>query len=204
MTNSEIKQWAKEKLKGNWTKILPAIIVAGILTNLSIGGGQTENGYSSGYSLGWIFYFVEIGLVAYMVKFINDEKAEFKDIFNYSKDFGRAIGAVLLQGLFVFLWALLLIIPGIIKLISYSLVPYLMADSKYDNVGITDLLKKSEEMMNGHKIDYFILNLSFIGWHILAIFTLFILEIWIVPYQTTANTKFLNDIKLSYEAGNQQ
>ena len=204
MTNSEIKQWAKEKIKGNWTKILPAIIVAGILTNLSIGGGQTENGYSSGYSLGWIFYFVEIGLVAYMVKFINDEKAEFKDIFNYSKDFGRAIGAVLLQGLFVFLWALLLIIPGIIKLISYSLVPYLMADSKYDNVGISDLLKKSEEMMNGHKIDYFILNLSFIGWHILAIFTLFILEIWIVPYQTTANTKFLNDIKLSYEAGNQQ
>ena len=204
MTNSEIKQWAKEKIKGNWTKILPAIIVAGILTNLSIGGGQTENGYSSGYSLGWIFYFVEIGLVAYMVKFINDEKVEFKDIFNYSKDFGRAIGAVLLQGLFVFLWALLLIIPGIIKLISYSLVPYLMADSKYDNVGITDLLKKSEEMMNGHKIDYFILNLSFIGWHILAIFTLFILEIWIVPYQTTANTKFLNDIKLSYEAGNQQ
>ena len=134
-----------------------------------------------------------------MVKFINDQPVEFKDIFNYSKDFGRAIGAVLLQALYVFLFALLLIIPGIMKLIAYSLVPYLMADDKYDNLGLKELLTKSEEMMNGHKMDYFMLNLSFIGWHILAIFTLGILEIWVIPYQTTATTKFLNDIKVSNE-----
>ena len=205
MTNSEIKKWSKEKIKGKWFKILPAIFVASILTGLTVGGGYSSDTgtYSSGYSLGWIFYFVQIGLVAYMVKFINDEQVEFKDIFNYSKDFGRAIGAVLLQAIYVLLFLLLLIIPGIIKLIAYSLVPYLMADAKYDSLGLKELLTKSEEMMNGHKMDYFMLNLSFIGWHFLAIFTLFILEIWIVPYQTTANTKFLNDIKLSNENGNQ-
>lgn len=201
MTNSEIKQWAKEKIKGKWLSILPAIFVASLLTGLTLGSSySSETGtFSSGYNVGWIFYFVQIGLVAYMVKFINDQPVEFKDIFNYSKDFGRAIGAVLLQALYVFLFALLLIIPGIMKLIAYSLVPYLMADDKYDNLGLKELLTKSEEMMNGHKMDYFMLNLSFIGWHILAIFTLGILEIWVIPYQTTATTKFLNDIKVSNE-----
>ena len=48
--------------------------------------------------------------------------------------------------------------------------------------------------MNGHKMDFFVLQLSFIGWHILAVFTLGLLEIWIVPYQKTAETKFLYDI----------
>ena len=201
MTNSEIKQWAKEKIKGKWLSILPAIFVASILTNLTLGSGySTETGtFSTGYNVGWVFYFVQIGLVAYMVKFINDQPVVFKDIFNYSKDFGRAIGAVLLQALYVFLFALLLIIPGIIKLIAFALVPYLMADNKYDSLGLKELLTKSEEMMNGHKMDYFMLNLSFIGWHILAVFTLGILEIWIIPYQTTATTKFLNDIKLGNE-----
>lgn len=62
-----------------------------------------------------------------------------------------------------------------------------------------DILKKSEEMMNGHKMDYFMLCLSFIGWHILAFFTCFILEIWVLPYQTVAQVKFLSDVKAASE-----
>ena len=54
-------------------------------------------------------------------------------------------------------------------------------------------------MMDGHKADYFMLGLSFIGWHILALFTFGLLELWILPYQYTAMTKFLNDIKISTE-----
>ena len=54
-------------------------------------------------------------------------------------------------------------------------------------------------MMMGHKMDYFVLTLSFIGWHILAIFTLGLLEIWIIPYEKVATTKFLLDVKEAYE-----
>ena len=53
--------------------------------------------------------------------------------------------------------------------------------------------------MNGHKMEYFMLGLSFIGWHLLAIPTLMILEIWIVPYQQTAITKYMYDLRINYK-----
>ena len=65
-----------------------------------------------------------------------------------------------------------------------------------------DILKKSQDMMQGHRMDLFILSLSFIGWHILAIFTFGLLELWILPYQKTAETKFLYDVKTAYEGRN--
>ena len=70
-----------------------------------------------------------------------------------------------------------------------------MADEKYNDTKIPELLKLSENMMKGHKMDFFLLNLSFIGWHIL-------LEIWVAPYQQIAVTKFLTDVKESYEQNN--
>ena len=202
MTNSEIRKWAREKLKGKLWPVLAAIVVAGILTNLSFSTTSTSADgtvTSTSYNFGWLFYFVEVGLAYYLVKFIKDEKYEFNDIFHFAKDFGKCIGACLLQALWIFLFTLLLIIPGIMKAIGYSLVPYLMADDKYRGLKIPELLKKSEEMMNGHKMDYFLLNLSFIGWIILAVFTLGILMIWVGPYLSVAQAKFLNDVKEAAE-----
>lgn len=100
----------------------------------------------------------------------------------------------------VFLYYLLLIVPGIIKTISYSLVPYILVDDP--NMSSGDVLDLSAKMMNGHKMDYFKLGLSFIGWHLLAALTLGILEIWIAPYQATAMTKFLSEVKSEYEKTN--
>ena len=202
MTNSEIRQWAKEKIKGNLWNILPALIVATILTSLTIGGGYKDGKVESGVSLGWIFYFVEVGLAYFMVKFVKGEKTEFNDIFHFSKDFIKCIGANLLQAIYIILFLLLLIVPGIMKIMAFALVPYIMADEKYKDESIPNLLKISEKMMNGHKMDFFLLNLSFIGWHILAACTFFILEIWVAPYHQTAATKFLNDVKESYEKEN--
>ena len=134
-----------------------------------------------------------------MVKFINDQKYEFKDIFHFSNDYVRIFLVNLLQIIFVALWTILLVVPGIIKAFSYALVPYLLADDKYKDLGYRDLLKKSEEMMNGHKMDYFVFCLSFIGWFLLACVTAGILLIWLSPYFTTAQVKFLNDIKTGAE-----
>ena len=204
MSREELKKWAKEKVQGKRWDILPAIIVASIITGLSfqIPNGATDaNGVAQSYtvSLGWIFAFVEVGLAYFMVKFVKGEKTSFNDIFAFTKDFGRDLGVCLLRDIFVVLWGLLLIIPGVIKAYAYSLVPMLLADDKYKDLSATELLKKSEEMMNGHKMDYFVLQLSFIGWHILAIFTLFLLEIWIAPYQKTAEIKFLYDVQTDFE-----
>lgn len=199
MNNSEIKQWAKEKIKGNiWTLIVPIVIVS-ILTSLTIGGGytHTEDGgysYNAGVSIGIFFYFVQVGLAYFMVKFINDQPHELKDIFAYTKDYLRIFITGILKGIFTALFTLLFIIPGIIKGLGYALVELILADEKYKDLDHMAVLRKSEELMNGHKMDYFLLGLSFIGWHILAIFTLGILELWITPYYTTAKFKFLDNI----------
>jgi len=203
MTRGELKEWAKGKIKGHIWELLVPILVAGLLTGLTIGAkanytdGKFE--YFAGYNLGFFLYFVEVGLTYFMVQFINDKEYAFSDLFKFAKDYVRIFVVNLLQCIFVFLWTLLLIVPGIIKGFAYSLVSFLLADEKYSDLGYMDVLKKSDEMMKGHKMDLFVFELSYIGWWILAGFTLGILCIWLVPYYTTAKYKFLNDIKTGYE-----
>lgn len=91
-----------------------------------------------------------------------------------------------LRGLYLFLWALLLIVPAIIKNYSYFLTPYILADDPEEANPIT----RSRELMDGHKLQLFGLQLSFIGWYILGALTLGILTIlYVQPYyrQTMAN-----------------
>ena len=198
MSIKEIKQWSKEKIKGKSWGLLGVILVAGMLTGLSFTMKVTEESYVV-VNCGWIFFVVEVGLAYFMVNFITDKKYAIDDLFHFSKDFIKALLVGLLRDLFVFLWSLLLIVPGIIKGLAYSLIPMIMCDKKYNDLSYMEILKLSENMMKGHKLKYFLLGLSFIGWHILAIFTLFILELWIVPYQQTAATKFLYEVKKEYE-----
>lgn len=206
MNRVELKKWSKEKVKGNLKKLFPAIFVAGIISNLTYSNTVYENGkliVSEVSYLGFFFFFIEVGLTYFMINFITDKKYDFNDIFAFSKDFGKLLCVGIVRVIFVALWSLLLIVPGIIKAFAYALVPMICADEKYKDLGITDILKKSEEMMNGHKMDYFVLALSFIGWLLLVPFTLGIICIWLVPYMETAMTKFLYDVKCDYESKNQ-
>lgn len=205
MDRVEIKKWAKEKIKGHIWELLVPILVSGILTGLTIGQQYTMDGgtlkVEGGYNLGIFFYFVTVGLTYFMVKFINDEDHNFKDLFRFANDYVRIFVVNLLQGIFIVLWSLLLIIPGIMKAFAYALVPFILADDKYKDLSYTEVLKKSEQMMKGHKMDYFVFCLSFIGWFFLTILTFGLLLIWLSPYYETARVKFLNDIKVTAEGG---
>ena len=205
MERKELKEWSKNKIKGHiWQSLVP-ILVVGILTTLTVGAKYqiSEEGIikvtSTGYNLGILFCFLNVGLVYYIVQFIKDKEYQFSDLWKFINDYIRILLVTILEGIFTFLWALLLIVPGIIKAIAYSLVDFILGDDQYKDLSYTEVLKKSEEMMMGHKMDYFVLTLSFIGWHILAIFTLGLLEIWIIPYEKVATTKFLLDVKEAYE-----
>lgn len=207
MERAELKKWAKEKIKGHIVELLIPILVASILTTLTIGQTvttSTDGGFSykveGGVNLGFFFYFVTVGLTYFMVRFINDENHEFKDLFRFFKDYVRIFVVNLLQCIFVVLWSILLIVPGIMKAFSYALVPFLLADDKYNDLSYTAVLKKSEEMMKGHRMDYFVFYLSFFGWFLLALCTFGLLLIWLAPYFETARVKFLNDIKTSQES----
>lgn len=206
MTRPVLKEWAKQKIKGEWPNILVASLIAGIITGISIPTGIHEYGegmsVTTSIPIGFIFYFIEVGFIYFMINFINGKKPKFEDLFKYKDDFAKDLGTALLMYIFVCLFLLLFIIPGIIKGLAYSLVPYLLGDKKYKDLSPMEILKKSEEMMYGHKTDLFVLGLSFIGWYILSILTCGILFIWVIPYVQTATVKFLYDIKEDYEKSN--
>ena len=107
--------------------------------------------------------------------------------------FGNTLVAYLLVALYTFLWTLLLIIPGIIAAYSYSMTFYILADNP-DLKG-DDARKMSMEMMNGHKMDLFLLHLSYIGWIILCILTFGILYFWVLPWIINATAIFYDNLK---------
>ena len=207
MDRAELKTWAKEKIKGHIWELFIPILVAGILTGLTVGTKiqQTEHGFKvvdSGYNLGIFFAFVEVGLIIYLVKFIKDQPHEFKEIFAPVNDYIRIFITSLHEALMIFVFLFLLIVPGIMKAYSYALVTMLLGDEKYKDLKSGELLALSEKMMAGHRMDLFVLQISFIGWYLLAPFTLGLLLIWLEPYSKVAQTKFLLDIKEKYEAEN--
>ena len=114
------------------------------------------------------------------------------------KSWGHNVGGMLLMVVYTFLWSLLLIIPGIIKYFSYAMTPFILADKP--ELTANEAIELSMKMMDGHKLDFFILTLSFIGWSILAIFTLCIGYLWLMPYMYTTMAAFYEDVKAEYES----
>ena len=197
----EIKQWAKEKVKGKRLTILVVLIILSALSGYSVVNdkdGLLSSLLSIAMSL--LLFIVTVGYTKFMLNFINDKEYSLDQLWSYFGDWKNLATVWIHETIMIFLYFLLLIVPGIIKTISYSLVPYILVDDP--NMSSGDVLDLSTKMMNGHKMDYFKLELSFIGWHLLAVLTLGILEIWIAPYQATAMTKFLSEVKSEYEKAN--
>lgn len=100
----------------------------------------------------------------------------------------RSTLLLLLQSVFIFLWSLLLIIPGIIANLSYSQAFYILADN--DDISALDAIRQSKQMMRGYKGRLFCLELSFIGWALLCVLTFGIGYIFLAPYVQTSFANF--------------
>lgn len=120
--------------------------------------------------------------------------------FNSAKIFFKQVGVVVLNTILCALWAILLIVPGIIKGLAYSMYPYVLRDEP--DLSVWQTLKKSEAIMKGYKGKLFLLYLSFVGWFILGAFTFGILYIWLTPYIMTSTVKFYDDVRRAYYNGN--
>ena len=120
--------------------------------------------------------------------------------FNSAKIFFKQVGVVVLNTILCALWAILLVVPGIIKGLAYSMYPYVLRDEP--DLSVWQTLKKSEAIMKGYKGKLFLLYLSFIGWFILGAFTFGILYIWLTPYIMTSTVKFYDDVRRAYYNGN--
>ena len=114
-----------------------------------------------------------------------------------TKNYWHKVWGNFLMGLFIFLWSLLFVIPGIIKIFSYAMTPYILEE--HPELSANEAIDHSRAMMKGHKFDLFWLYLSFIGWFILCFFTLGIGILWLVPYVQTSVAAFYEDVKADYE-----
>ncbi len=115
------------------------------------------------------------------------------DAFTGFDDFWSAFKVTFLVGLFTFLWSLLFVIPGIIKGISYSMSMYVLAENK--GKPALECIAESKKMTEGHKMELFVLALSFIGWGLLVSITLGIAAIWVMPYMQATYANAYNLLK---------
>ena len=135
-----------------------------------------------------------VGMSVIMLQISRQGISKIEHVFDgFNNGFGNNVVAGLLVQLFVFLWSLLLIVPGIVKGYAYAMTYHILADDP--DLAPTDAIRTSEEMMAGNKWRLFCLDCSFIGWYLLSLLTLGILGFWITPYHMLARTEFYESIK---------
>lgn len=137
-----------------------------------------------------------IGFISYILGLTRKKEVSLTDIFQDYKKIGLIVVTLIISYVFIIFGYILLIIPGIMIAFSLVMVGYLLADSKETSISeARNIIKESREMMNGYKLDYFIFELSFIGWHFLGAITFGIAYIYVIPYFTFANTLYYQRLK---------
>mgnify|MGYP000074377671 CR=1 FL=1 len=142
-----------------------------------------------------------LGYAKFNLALVDRKDARFEDLFSQFDRIGAGFCMQFLRGLYVFLWSLLLIIPGIIAAYSYAMTPYIMVE--HPGYGANEAIGLSKELMRGNKWRLFCLELSFIGWGLLSTLTLGIGFLWLIPYTEAANAAFYRDVSgenLAYES----
>ncbi len=221
-SRAELKSETKYLLKGRWKDaillnavptILTIIVMAislGVLTvlfkelmaNPDIYNTAPSDG-SGSTSTGIVSAFLTIGISFTFLDWLREPEMRIQPFKQAFQVFTRKyfIGTLLiyvLTAIFVTLWTLLLVIPGIIKAFSYSQAYFIFKDRKEfagnEKVSALDCITESRKMMDGHKWEYFVLQLSFIGWGILSVLSLGIGFLWLNPYMNATYAAFYKNL----------
>ena len=200
-TISEYKDQALEALSGNWitgavATLIYLLIVGGIPSICSLSIGGDSDSLSAGDALGNVVTILLWPMIfGYTILFLNvfrRNNPRVEGLFDGFKNYGKVLGTTLLVYIYQLLWCLLLIIPGIIKGYSYSMTFYVMKDNP--SLAYNDAIEESMRLMQGHKMQLFLLDLSMIGWLILSFLTLGIGFLFLAPYNQTAHAAFYQDL----------
>lgn len=135
---------------------------------------------------------ISIGYTKFNLLLVEKRPASFDSLFAYFDYWKTMIAASFLQTLYILLWTLLLIIPGIVAGYSYAMTPYILAENP--DLTASEAIRRSKEMMEGNRMDLFILELTFIGWELLCILTLGIGNLWLGPYKAAAMAAFYKEL----------
>ena len=218
MNNKSLKARARNNLAGNWGLSVGVALLAVIL-----GGLSTSTGFSSEIdaevlaqlppsvttivatyisivsvlALGQFIIggTVNLGYTQFLLDQYDGKELEFKTLFSQFGRFAQGFLQRFLRNLYIFLWSLLFIIPGIVKTYSYAMTPYIMTD--HPEMTAKEAISASKALMDGHKFELFCLHFSFFGWMVLCIFTLGIGNLFLTPYMNAAEAAFYRQLTCS-------
>ena len=200
---SQLRQKGANDLSGRWGEaaLLTFVyyVVASIFSGIVTAGGDI---FVPGLGTVLSVLLIPMGW-GFSVAFLDNHRKTTDDPFHIGclidgyRDFARIFLTLLLSAVYTLLWALLLIVPGIIKVLSYAMTPFILRD--HPELQYNAAIEKSMAMMDGHKADFFWLNLSFIGWFILCCFTLGIGFFWLIPYAYSTFANFYEEVKAEFE-----
>ena len=193
------KNRALSALENKWGNFVAITFVYGFIIGITQVLSGDKDSSAILHLIGLVLFILALPLTwGYQTLFlgaVRGGEATAKDMFEgYNKElFSRVLTTTLLYYVYVFLWSLLLLIPGCIKSYSYAMTPYILKDNP--EMKNNAAIEESMRMMDGHKLELFLLDLSFIGWAILSILTCCIGFLWLVPYMNMARVNFYEDLK---------
>lgn len=209
MYAKDFRRKAWSLLSGKWGTFLVICLVAALISG-ACGGISTVS--RSNEIIGAVFSVIgfvvsalvggplELGVSACFLKLVREQHVEIGNMFDGFKNFVKGFVLQLINTIFIALWSLLFVIPGIIKAYSYSMSFYILVDNP--EMESNAARKKSMEIMRGYKWRLFCLDFSFIGWYILCILTLGILTLWVMPYHSAARAVFYQNLLDERNGGN--
>ena len=198
-TISEYKDLALQSLEGKWGKSAIAVLITFFIFD---GVGMAPSflfkdnpviGSITQLALTLALIPLSWGLIVFFLRLIREEDIAFERLFDGFSQYVRIFTAELLKTIYVILWTLLLIIPGFIKQYSYSMTEFILKD--HPELNAEQAICMSMRMMQGHKMQLFLLDLSLIGWLLLSLLTLGIGLLFLFPYYYSAHAHFYEDLK---------
>lgn len=209
---------ARQVLSGNWLLSALVVLVAGLLGGSLTSGSSLSIDLSDlgdlnvqlspavvaamavmlniGFVFGLVSFLiggtVKLGYCRYLLDQQDGSPLKIKTLFSQFFQFSKGFCLDLLIGIFTLLWMLLFIIPGIMAAYSYAMAPFIQVE--HPQYGARECIKRSKELMRGHRWELFCLELSFFGWALLSIFTLGIGAIFVNAYSSAAKAAFYRNL----------
>lgn len=221
MCASDYRARARQALSGNWLLSTLVVFVAGLLGGALTSGTSGLNINSDflkdlNFQLSpaivtiintVLIFAIVISIIKFIIggtiklghcRYLLDQQdgrdLTVRTLFSQFNQFGNGFCLELLTTIFVFLWSLLLIIPGIVASYSYAMAPFIQTERP--EYGANECIKRSKEMMRGHRWELFCLEFSFIGWRLLSIFTLGIGNFFVTAYSSAARAAFYQQLQI--------
>lgn len=135
---------------------------------------------------------VGVGYARFNLELVDQNNAGVDHLFKYFPYWTNAVCTRILKAVYIFLWSLLLVVPGVMAEYSYAMTEYILAE--HPEMTASEAIAASKEMMEGNRMRLFCLQVSFIGWDILCMFTVGIGNLWLVPYKNAAIAAFYREI----------